>query len=488
MAPLTSDQQRNIQGVGLAGFRKDTQELMFLRFGDAASARSLLAKLEPYMATFAEVSQFNAAFSEILQRTGREDVVEATWVGLLIGPRGYGKLGVNLGELPAGPATDAFTAGMAARAGAIGHTRPNDAPTGWIAEFRSDQGIDALVIVAADDTDDLDERVTEIENLVSAAGCEIAFQERSATLPGALKGHEHFGFKDGISQPAIIDLDPAPQPNEPPAIQLGELVLGYPDQTGNAAAVGNLWQDGSFAAFERIAQNVPAFRQQAQNLGGGANPPLSADQMAAKTMGRWPSGTPLETNPDADPGDTGVTNAFQYQAAPFGDDDGSKTPRFAHIRKANPRDETRPAGDDPVERHRMIRRGAPFGPPLPSSATTDDGVPRGLHFLCIVADLARQFEFVRARWMSDANFPSGGTPATPGGPYTPPQPGTLADGPDPVVGEHDDTGVEVALHQPSGVHGLALGPEVVSVTAGEYFFVPSLTAIAKLAAGATTSG
>jgi Dyp-type peroxidase family len=486
MPPLTPDQERNIQGVALAGFRKDFQQLMFVRFAAAASGRRLLTALNMRVASLFEVGAFNAAFSEILHRSGREDVIEATWVGLMISAHGYTKLGVNMSELPAGPGSDAFVAGMAARAEQIGHTRANDAPAGWIPEFRPGAGVDALIVVASDETDDLDERVVEIENLVSQCGCEIAYQEASAVLPGPLKGHEHFGFKDGVSQPTIADLDPAPAPNEPPAVALGEFVLGYPDETGQAAAVGSLWQYGSFAAFERITQDVHAFRQQASDATAATSPALTAEQMAAKMVGRWPSGTPLETAPDGDPGDSGITNAFEYQAAPFNDDDGSKTPRFAHVRKANPRDETRPDPNDSVQRHRMIRRGTPFGAPLAADASQDDGGVRGLHFLCFVADLARQFEFVQSRWLNDPNFPSGGAPSQPGGPYAPPQPGTPPDGPDPVVGEHD-AGAQCALHESSGVHAVTLGSEVVSVTAGEYFFAPSIRALEQLASGATSS-
>jgi Dyp-type peroxidase family len=486
MPALTPDQRRNIQGVGLAGFRKDFQELLFVRFADVPSGRTLLTLLKDRVASYLEVRAFNEAYSEILSRTGREDVLEATWVGLLIGPEGYVKLGVDISELPPGPGTDAFMAGMAGRAQEIGHTRANDAPTSWIEEFRPGNRVDACVILASDDRDDLDPRVTDIGNLVSEAGCEVAYQERSEVLPGTLKGHEHFGFKDGVSQPTLAGEEPEPQANEPPAVAIGEFVLGYPDQTEGVAQVGDLWIDGSFAAFERITQNVIAFREQAATAVEGTDPALSSAQMEAKMAGRWPSGTPLETAPENDPGESGVTNAFQYEAPPFSDPDGSTTPRFAHVRKANPRDETRPDPEDPVARHRMIRRGVPFGNPLAQGASADDGEARGLHFFCFVADLARQFEFVQRQWLNDENFPNGGKPPQPGSGYEPPQGGEPPDGVDPVVGEHDP-GAQDALHQGANIHPFPLGPEVVSVTAGEYFFTPSLAALARLAEGATTS-
>jgi deferrochelatase/peroxidase EfeB len=130
--------------------------------------------------------------------------------------------------------------------------------------------------------------------------------------------------------------------------------------------------------------------------------------VGAKLMGRWASGAPLELNPDQDPGTAAVTNAFEYAAAPFGDDDGHVIPHFAHIRKANPRDETTPDPEsDNPQRHRMIRQGIPFGDPLPDGTTAGDSVERGLHFIAFVADPVRQFEFVESNWMNNPNFPNG---------------------------------------------------------------------------------
>lgn len=226
-----------------------------------------------------------------------------------------------------------------------------------------------------------------------------------------------------------------------------------------------------------LTQDVAAFRAQVAAGIPGADPAITPEQTAAKLVGRWPSGAPLELNPASDPGPSGVTNAFSYHAT---DDDGQICPRWAHIRKANPRDETTPdpTGDNP-QAHRMIRRGSPFGEPLPTGATTDDGQERGLHFMCVVADVARQFEFIQRQWLNDPNFP-GGQPATTAGPYGPPAQGQ-PDGPDPLVGEFD-AGVQCVLHQAGGTHPFPLLAQAVHVTGGEYFLLPSLSLIASLAA------
>ncbi len=102
---LNQEQERNIQGVGVAGFRKDHQHLLFVTFRDATSGQMLLSSLADLVASSLEVSAFNRAFSEILHRTGREDVIEATWVGLLVGPRGYEKSSAwtSAASCPRGP-------------------------------------------------------------------------------------------------------------------------------------------------------------------------------------------------------------------------------------------------------------------------------------------------------------------------------------------------------------------------------------------------
>ena len=253
---------------------------------------------------------------------------------------------------------------------------------------------------------------------------------------------------------------------------------------GRTAALGDLWLDGSFAAFRRLHQDVFGFRQQAASGVPGSDPALDPPTTGAKLVGRWPSGASLETSPNGDDGN--VTNAFGYAQ----DGDGFNVPRFAHVRKANPRDEQGVGLDtDPSTQHRMLRRGAPFGPPLPPEATADDGVDRGLHFISVVSDLDRQFEFVQRQWLNDPNFPNGAEPPGPtaalrAAPHTgraerrarpdrrrvrPWQPGCTAPA------------------RPRRRPHLPVSHEIVTVTAGEYLFAPSLSALARLAAGAIAS-
>jgi Dyp-type peroxidase family len=479
MTTFSDQDLHDIQGFGVAGFRKDHEEAIFVRFGDAVGGRRLLRLLQRRASSAWEVGTFNALFSEVRSRTG-EEVLKATWVAVMLSASSYAQLGVPLTGLPAGEGTDAFAAGMAARKDRINDTRPQDAPEGWEAPFRPGSGGVHLAIVIGSDTwQDLDEEILRIRETVEQCHAKVVFAERGARLGGKGNAHEHFGFRDGGSQPAIEGYDLEPAEFEPPTVPAGEFVLGYPDALGNNAVTDPLWIRGSFVAFRRLAQDVLGFRRQTEAEVPGADPPLDPATMAAKMMGRWPSGAPLELNPDADPGQSHESNAFQYAADPFDDVDGQKCPRWAHIRKANPRDEATPTGEDNPALHRMIRRGIPYGEALPTTATDDTRQrERGLHFFAVVGDVARQFEFVQRQWLDDPNFPTG-TPSESGGGYGPPPQGE-PDGPDPVVGHHD-AGDTCSLHQPGGHHPFQLLDEVVTATAGEYFFLPSLTALASLA-------
>ena len=153
-------------------------------------------------------------------------------------------------------------------------------------------------------------------------------------------------------------------------------------------------------------------------------------------------------------------NAFGYAAT---DLHGHGCPVGAHVRRANPRDGLAkdPASAqtllDAANNHRILRRGRKYGPP-PTDRHTDDGAERGLLFICLNADIARQFEFVQQTWILNRNF------------------ATLYDETDPLVG-------------PKG--GFTIGEQplrrIVDVetfiqsAGGEYFFLPSLPALKYLA-------
>jgi Dyp-type peroxidase family len=296
----------------------------------------------------------------------------------------------------------------------------------------------------------LDRARREYENM---AGITAVWRQDCHVLPGE---REAFGFKDGISQPAIEGSGiPGSNPHESP-LKPGEFVLGYPDEISERPAIPQpdiLGRNGSYVAFRKLHQRVAAFRR---FLIGHASTAEEQDLLAAKMMGRWRSGAPLARCPAHDDPELGAdaerNNAFLFRAD---DAIGYDTPCGSHIRRMNPRDAD-VAGL--VRLHRMIRRGTSYGPPLPDGVVEDDGVDRGLMFAFVGAHLGRQFEFVQSEWMNDASFFGGESTK------------------DPVAGAHAGGGSFVFARRPMRRRLTGLSQFVVT-RGGEYGFLPGLRAL-----------
>ena len=326
---------------------------------------------------------------------------------------------------------------------------------------------------------DPEARATELARhraALVAAGASV----RADELAWPLGQREHFGFGDGLSQPFVPGAHHAPRPGEDP-IPAGEVVLGYPNAYGRLP-ITPIWGDvdlgrnGSYLVFRKLAQDVAGFwswiAHHARRLAGG-DPAATAyltELLAAKLVGRWPSGAPLTLAPERDDPALAAAdrrNTFGYLAH---DRDGLRCPISAHIRRANPRDARGGTAADSlavVGRHRILRRGRSYGAPLPRAAALagqDDGVARGLYFLCLQSSIARGFEFIQQSWLANPSFLG------------------LRREPDPLVG---DSAGRCHFTIPADPVRLRLAgvPTVVTPLGGGYFFLPSLTALARIAAG-----
>lgn len=510
----------DIQGNILAGFNKDFQSFLFLEFTRPEQAKQWIAGIANEIASCDEVLDFNRLFKKLKNRRGGEPgILKATWTNIAFSFSGLTALGVS-GDLSSFP--QAFRDGMAARAATIGDVGAN-APANWISNF-SAQNIHAVLIVASDTQSDMREQVSRyIQNMTALGGVDLVFLQEGEVRQDQ-PGHEHFGFKDGVSQPGIRGITPTtgsdPNQGDPGQDLLypGEFVLGYPTQIaaempghdgpnpdpGPISRSGPDWtRNGSYMVFRRLRQDVQGFHEfvnaQADALG------LAPDIMGAKLVGRYASGCPLErvdgapTTVDPNAGDPSVSdpslltdakiNDFEYASdIPAMDDtDGHLVARGAHIRKAYPRNSQFP-GESETQTHRLLRRGIPFGTsfrptlgaassgPRDASALED----RGLLFVCYQSDLERQFEFVQSAWVNNAEFPcsiAGAGMSCPVG-----QP----DGQDPIIAQSVDPRT-FRLPLPDGsVANLAM-QQWVTTTGGEYFFQPSLGALNEIAGPRTNS-
>ena len=212
--------------------------------------------------------------------------------------------------------------------------------------------------------------------------------------------HEHFGYRDRLSEPQIEGSGIQPTPGSGAPVKAGEFILGQVDESGELVPLPKpevLSRNGTFMAYRRLQEHVGAFRDFLRQHGG----PTAEGQelIAAKLMGRWRSGAPLVLAPEKDDPALGAdyqrNNNFNYAQM---DPQGYAVPLGSHIRRMNPRDTT-----PNIQRRRMIRRGATYGPPLPEGAP-EDGVDRGIAAFILCASLVRQFEFAQNVWINDPNF------------------------------------------------------------------------------------
>jgi Dyp-type peroxidase family len=223
--------------------------------------------------------------------------------------------------------------------------------------------------------------------------------------------------------------------------------------------------------FRRLEQRVPEFRRfvAAQAARHG----LGAELLAARVVGRWPSGAPLEMAPLYDnvvlASDSKRNNEFDYRGDPF----QRRCPYAAHIRKVNPRDDA-PEGKAEMLTHRIFRSGIPFGPEVkPGESKTMHS--RGLMFVCYQASIERQFEWIQARFANNPAFVTGKKRPDSSNPVTP--------GHDPIIGQAPGGGDRVmdepAPNYPAGNRrtSLEIPEEFVKLTAAAYFFMPSLSAL-----------
>lgn len=344
-----------------------------------------------------------------------------------------------------------FQQGMAARADHL-HDVGRDAPAHWEHPLGSSDVHVVLTLLAPDVEQFEATRATARTALDRLPGIARVWRQ---DVYSPFDGRNSFGFHDGISQPGIESSGlPGRNPQEA-LLKPGEFVLGYVNETGDVSPTPQpevLGRNGSYLVFRKLYTDVAAFRRY---LHEQATSPAEEELLAAKFFGRWPSGAPLVLAPDHDEPELGAdparNNAFLYGDDPH----GLACPVGSHARRMHPRDA---AVTGEVRLHRLLRRGATYGPPLPEGVLDDDGADRGLLFAAVNANLARQYEFVQAQWVSDGKFI--GAP----------------DEHDPLIAAHDEHDEFTVPRKPirRRLKGL---PTFVVNRGGEYCFQPGIRAL-----------
>jgi Dyp-type peroxidase family len=410
---------------------------VLLKIEDAAQGRELLNQLRPYVLSAAEY--------------GRQD----TWLAVAVTYAGLRALEVPGSSLASFPA--AFRDGMAARSSNVGDTGESS-PEHWDPPYGTGDIHVALTLLST--TNDIFQANLEKARsaLASLPGVKLLARENFAQSP---EERTPFGFKEGISFPNILGNSVNPIVDDEEPIAAGEFVFGYPGEAGRMLAMPQpdlLGRNGTFVSFRKLHSRVAAFRR---FLKANATPAMSAELLAAKMIGRWPSGAPLMLAPEQDVPELGSDlqqmNHFTYAQDPK----GLRCPIGAHIRRMNPRDTALEVMTN-VKLHRIIRHGTSYGPALPEGVVEDDGKERGIFFIFLSAKAPETFEFLKKEWINTGNFLGLGTEE------------------DPIAGEHAGAGTFTIPMKP--IRRRLQGMERFVVTrGGEYGFVPSLSALRWLA-------
>ncbi len=413
---------------------------ILFRFDDGRSGRELLGRIAAVVAAAAHPSS-PAADAD-------------TWVSVALTHHGLRAVGLPQRSL------DSFAwelrQGMAARARALGDVGES-APERWERPLGTPD-VHVVLTAVSPDRARLESALARAHDAYRVIpGVEVVWRQDCHALSTC---REPFGYRDGISHPAVEGSGiPGTNRHEPP-LKAGEFVLGYPDETGSLPPMpwpDALGRNGTYVAFRKLHQRVAAFRRY---LAANEATPEEQERLAAKMMGRWRSGAPLARCPLHDDPALGAdperNNDFLYGDDPI----GYATPPGSHVRRANPRD-AQVAG---VARlHRMIRRGTAYGPELPEGVLEDDGADRGIMFAFVGAHLGRQFEFVQSEWINGGSFL-----------------GLADDVKDPIAGSNDGSGRFTVPTRPVPRRRSGLPPFVV-MRGGEYAFMPSLRALRWIA-------
>ncbi|CAE6530538.1 unnamed protein product [Rhizoctonia solani] len=381
----------------------------------------------------------------------------------------------------------------------------------------------------AGDTDEDCTAVTEHLKRIFELSIEIPEQGvvDGQARPGKHRHDEHFGYKDGISQPAIRGLG-VPLPGQI-LVDPGVIIAGFKGDP--ALSKRPEWaKNGAMMVFRKLEQSVVEWDkymlengQNYQNVPGGkagVNPPLSredgAQLLGARLIGRWKSGAPIalkETSLKDDPdlgGNPKKNNNFDYSVHDVPSVSAEMPsdyycPFTAHSRKVAPRNLDPYVARQYLESGSIIRAGIAYGPEV-SSAERDAGkdsekedMKRGLLFNCYASHLNSGFVRQATGYGSNDFFPiTGLTPNNHGqDPIIggPPPKGSSeeergASLDDPTSSFTDGRQVDLKLRVPNdtfNTYRVSGHVEVRPVTqakvnfpffvtsrGGEYFFVPSI--------------
>jgi len=462
----TKPDRRNVQGLVAYRYEQPRYAVLLFSIADAGPARGFLRSWLP---------RVPRGDQDPKSLTGPVLNFAFSWIGLSKLLAADPVLDAAAGRRELDWAFTDQTPDQAAVSSQLGFIE-NSVPANWWGKHIAPADIHLAVYLAFDDDDQATRSLAEIR--ASAAQSGLAECKLPEFGQGALSGYRpeggflHFGYRDGVTSPAI-DWDDTRQSG---TVDFREFLMGYPNDDypvapQNPGAWRDFTRDGSFACLAWISQDVAAFNRfldaNAPLASGHAAPGFERDWVAAKLLGRWPDGSPLIRHPERPPDRPDFDDAFDY-----GDDKaGLRCPLSSHIRVVNLRDQEltfvnqrRFPGGPP----RFVRRGFSYGPKL--TGTADDGVDRGVIGTFICARVNEQFYSV-LRWIQKTDFAEGY--------FNLPYAGSMQDA---LFGNRKKPGSSARFAIPfeSGEPARADLVDFITYKGVAVLFLPSFTALARL--------
>jgi len=487
----------DIQGDSLLGFNKPYEKILLFNIIEVNAVRKWLKSNMNYITSVRDLLGFRVLFRAMRKKLNGVKPKNISQICMNIGFSydGASMFSSSTSDFVADRVNLEFKVGLPLRSTYIGDpsdTKEKGNRTNW--QFGGEKNPHIILLIAGENT-------LEVENLAKTVLSDTKlFLELVAneTAINDMEGHEHFGFLDGVSQPAIRGMykngdtlqyftprtmgSSYPNYGKPGQLLIwpGEIILGLPKQSMKdndpnpdpGILYGPEWAiNGTFLVYRKLKQDVAGFWNWVKKNETNDCP---YELLASKVMGRWPSGAPIVRTPIHDNIEIGkdglVNNAFNYReefpaytvdkmSYPKADADqtGISCPLGGHIRKVNSRDNSTDQGaQSNTLRRRILRRGLPYGPQIVDKFK-DDQVERGLQFISYQANINLQFEFLLNQWVNHDHQPESNS------------------GYDMVLSQQNGRTASVPVNNSSIT--LTANQSFIIPAGGGYFFMPSITSL-----------
>ncbi|KAJ7826287.1 fungal peroxidase [Mycena olivaceomarginata] len=435
----------DIQGDILIGMKKNQELFYFFTIADVADFKSKLASdILPLITTTTQLLSISTQ--------------PITALNIAFSSSGLNALNVtdSLGD-------SAFAGGQFADLNSLG----DPGSTNWVPEFAG-TGIHGVFLFASDTVDNIDSAVSSLESDLGDSITRV-YSLQAAARPGSEAGHEHFGFLDGISNPAVNGFTASPMPGQFVA-DAGSVLL---NETGDAVTRPAWAKDGSFLVFRQLQQLVPEFNKFLTDnpiVEDGLTSQQGSDLLGARMVGRWKSGAPVDLAPLFDDPELGAdptrNNNFTFEH-PNATLSTNQTSYSGYARSLPISAKTRPRADLGTSEetvHHIMRAGIPYGPEVSDNEATSNTTTteRGLAFVAYQSNIGNGFRFLQQAWANNAAFVHSGV------------------GVDPIIGALAGAQRVVnGLDPTDSTKSITLPTDFVVSRGGEYFFSPSLSAISS---------